>query len=149
MWWYNGEHVLIERPVCQLRFILKPSSFPLHPTSPSLWLFQTAVSPQITRATTLVLSKIIYKNYLNWLFIGRSPAQLSGDKRLCSDFLNNAWAFCSHQMPVLYSKYLFSFFRYTMNSTMKKSIKIKLYSLLAKKKKEKKKEPGGRKKRKK
>ena len=29
--------------------------------------------PQITRATTFVPSKIIYKNYLNWLCIGRSP----------------------------------------------------------------------------
>ena len=51
-------------------------------------------------------------------------------------------------MPVLYPKFIFSFFRYTKNS-MKKSMKITLYSLLAKKKKQKKKEPGGRKKRKK
>ena len=33
-------------------------------------------------------------------------------------------------MPVLYSKFIFSFFRYTKNS-MKKSMKITLYSLLA------------------
>ena len=37
-------------------------------------LRETARSlPQITRATTFVPSKIIYKNYLNRLFIGRSP----------------------------------------------------------------------------
>ena len=37
-------------------------------------LRETARSlPQITRATTFVPSKIVYKNYLNRLFIGRSP----------------------------------------------------------------------------
>ena len=113
-------------------------------------LRETARSlPQITRATTFVPSKIVYKNYLNRLFIGRSPHSYRPISVCALTSLRMPEISAAIKCLFFIQNFFFSFFRYTMNSTMKKSMKITLYSLLAKKKKQKKKEPGGRKKRKK
>ena len=104
--------------------------------------------PQITRATTFVPSKMIYKNYLNWLCIGRSPHTYLPISVCVLTSLTTPEISATIKWLFFIQNLLLFFFRYTKNS-MKKSMKITLYSLLAKKKKQKKKEPGERKKRKK